>query len=128
MFRILFFILGILIGSWLLRPIQREERPAAPPAPAKPTAPAAPPKPAAAPTAPAFKAAPSIATSAQPDALIDIKGIGLVALERLNELGIVTFAQLAAETPESLAEKMGGRTTAERIAREDWIGQAKARL
>jgi predicted flap endonuclease-1-like 5' DNA nuclease len=125
MFRILFFILGILIGSWLLRPIQREERPAAPPAPAKP---AAPPKPAASPTAPAFKAAPPTATSAQPDALIDIKGIGLVALERLNELGIVTFAQLAAETPESLAEKMGGRTTAERIAREDWIGQAKARL
>jgi predicted flap endonuclease-1-like 5' DNA nuclease len=64
---------------------------------------------------------------AQPDALIDIKGIGPKFVEMLHAAGITTFEQLAAYDADSLAEKLGGRVTAERIRREQWIEQARER-
>lgn len=121
MFRLIWFLIGVAIGTWILRPVSDTSRQAARYAAPKADAPVDNGSAKAAkPAAPRKAAAP-----AEPDPLIDIKGIGPTALARLTELGITTFAQLAAETPESLAEKMGGRITAERIRREDWIGQAK---
>lgn len=127
MFRLIWFILGFVIGSWIVRPT-----PSAPPVEKSSTPRYAAPKADVPPddNRPANAAKPAAPRKAEkpgePDPLIDIKGIGPTALARLTELGIITFAQLADETPESLAEKMGGRITAERIQREDWIGQAKA--
>jgi predicted flap endonuclease-1-like 5' DNA nuclease len=132
MFRILWFILGFVIGSWLMRPPHRED--ASTTAQngraeinsfGKPTA--------SAPQAAArLRAEQDTAKTKElpvvVDNLLDIKGIGPTFVNRLNDLGITSFAQLADENPQDLAEKMGGRITAERIAREDWIGQAKARV
>lgn len=135
MFRILWFILGLVIGSWLMRPPHREDASTSAPSAAqngraeiksfsKPTA--------SAPQAAARLRAEQDAAKTKElpvvvDNLLDIKGIGPTFVNRLNDLGITSFAQLAEENPQDLAEKMGGRITAERIAREDWIGQAKAR-
>jgi branched-chain amino acid transport system ATP-binding protein len=61
----------------------------------------------------------------KPDDLLVIKGIGPVNLRKLNEHGIFHFDQIAAwdqadiEAAEAYLEFDG------RIAREDWIGQAK---
>uniref|UniRef100_UPI0035A8D60D ATP-binding cassette domain-containing protein n=1 Tax=Mesorhizobium sp. LHD-90 TaxID=3071414 RepID=UPI0035A8D60D len=61
----------------------------------------------------------------KPDDLLVIKGIGPVNLRKLNEHGIFHFDQIAAwdqadiEAAEAYLEFDG------RIAREDWVGQAK---
>ena len=133
MFRIFWFILGLAIGSWLLRPQQREDSSASA-SNATPngraeiktlkrqtqTAPRA---------AARLRSEKDTAKTKEipvvVDNLLDIKGIGPTFVNRLNDLGITSFAQLAQENPQDLAEKMGGRITAERITREDWIGQAK---
>ncbi|MEZ2222584.1 hypothetical protein [Rhizobium sp. RCC_161_2] len=61
---------------------------------------------------------------ATPDNLKRISGIGHVNEEKLNELGIWTFAQIAAWT-EANAEWVGSYMAFPgRIEREDWIGQA----
>ncbi|NTG50315.1 hypothetical protein G6M04_23255 [Agrobacterium rhizogenes] len=62
--------------------------------------------------------------AATPDNLKRISGIGHVNEEKLNELGIWTFAQIAAWT-EANAEWVGSYMAFPgRIEREDWIGQA----
>lgn len=56
-----------------------------------------------------------------------ILGIGPAIEKRLHEAGILTFAQLSAKKPEELAsilEDMAG-LSAERIAEQDWVGQAR---
>jgi succinoglycan biosynthesis transport protein ExoP len=53
-------------------------------------------------------------------------GIGPVYEKTLNALGIVSFAQLAEQDPESLAERMGLQITADRIRRDRWVEQAQA--
>jgi hypothetical protein len=56
-----------------------------------------------------------------------ILGIGPVIEKRLHEAGILTLAQLGSKEPEELAstlEDMAG-ISAERIADQDWIGQAR---
>jgi len=147
--RIAWFVLGLLIGSWLARPasplIPRNVGTPNRASDKKPngvsdmgkadkfrqasagrTPERAPAEDADdnAPTAPlnvsTFAAAPT-----GKDALIDIKGIGPVFVERLHAVGITTFAQLAAQDPDALAEKLGGIATADRIRRERWIEQAK---
>lgn len=66
-----------------------------------------------------------VASADTKDDLKKIKGIGKVYEERLNEIGIFTFAQIAKlghngiESIESLTGFPG------RIEREDWVGQAK---
>ncbi len=114
MFRLFWFLLGLLIGSWLARPIRK-----AAPAQPIPTAPAP------APERPAQTAGFSAAPSA-PDDLLAIKGIGPTFLSLLHEAGISRYAELAAHTPESLSAALGGRVPAERIEREGWIEQARA--
>jgi large subunit ribosomal protein L21 len=139
-FRIVWFVLGLLIGTWIARPTlptsprkilempraesdsgsadrfrEASARRAPRRAPAKDTDVTPPAAPLDVRT---FAAAP-----AGTDALIDIKGIGPVFVERLHAAGITTFAQLAAQTAETLATTTGAST--ERIRRERWIEQAR---
>ncbi len=62
---------------------------------------------------------------AERDNLKEIKGIGPVNEGQLNELGIYTFAQVAAWTPANVDWVEDFLSFPGRIAREDWIGQAK---
>ncbi len=61
----------------------------------------------------------------KPDDLKRISGIGPKIEGILNELGIFHFDQIAAWTPENVAWVDGYLSFKGRIAREDWIGQAK---
>lgn len=57
-----------------------------------------------------------------------IRGIGPRFAQALRDAGITTFAALARETPDSLAELMAPYVAVrpQRIRDFDWIGQAKA--
>ena len=57
-----------------------------------------------------------------------ITGIGPAIERRLHEVGITTFAQLAALSPDGLATLMDNvaGVSAERIAKQDWTGRAEA--
>ncbi len=58
-----------------------------------------------------------------------IKGIGPVTGKRLNELGIYTFAQIAAFDADTIARVAAavGAIPA-KVAKEDWPGQARKKL
>src|SRR5205823_4327463 len=45
---------------------------------------------------------------------------------RLYKAGILTFAQLAALSPGEIVAQVAGLASAERIIKQDWIGQARA--
>ena len=60
------------------------------------------------------------------DKLILIKGIGPVNEKKLNEHGIFHFDQIAAWTKSDIEAAEAYLAFDGRIAREDWIGQAKA--
>ncbi len=93
--------------------------PAARPAPVKAAAKAPAPKPSAA--KPAVKAAaPKLL-----DDLLIIKGIGPVNLRKLNAHGVSTFAQIAAWKKADIIEAEKYLEFDGRIAREDWVGQAR---
>ena len=62
-----------------------------------------------------------------PDPLTEINGIGPAFEQALNALGIRTFAALARQDPDDLARRLAARITAERIRRDGWIEQARAR-
>lgn len=61
------------------------------------------------------------------DDLQIINGIGPAVEHRLHGVGIFTFAQLAALSPADIAASVADITglTAERILRQNWIGQAR---
>ena len=61
------------------------------------------------------------------DSLVEIQGIGPVFEQALRGIGITTFDDLARQDADALAEKLGGRVSAERIRRERWIEQARER-
>jgi branched-chain amino acid transport system ATP-binding protein len=69
---------------------------------------------------PVVKAAPKL-----PDDLLIIKGIGPVNLRKLNAHGVSTFAQIAAWKKSDIVEAEKYLEFDGRIAREDWVGQAK---
>jgi branched-chain amino acid transport system ATP-binding protein len=74
------------------------------------------------------KAAPAVkddAVSAQPDDLLLIKGIGPVNDRKLRAHGITTFKQIAAWKKADVIAVEKYLEFDGRIAREDWIGQAK---
>jgi large subunit ribosomal protein L21 len=85
---------------------------------------------AAAPEAPASEPVAEAAVStAGADDLTAIKGLGKVKAARLAEAGVTTFAQVAAWTDEDIAEVgLQVNTSPGQIKREDWVGQAKAKL
>jgi large subunit ribosomal protein L21 len=95
---------------------------AAPKAKAK-AAPKAAPKAEAAPiAAPKAKAAPK--ASAGGDDLKELSGVGPALEKKLHENGVTTFAQIAAWTPEDVAEMDEKLSFKGRIEREGWIEQA----
>ncbi len=61
------------------------------------------------------------------DDLKVIYGIGPAVEQRLHGVGIYTFAQLAALSPADIAASVADLAgiTAERIGKQDWIGQAR---
>lgn len=69
---------------------------------------------------------PTVPKSDKKDDLTAITGIGPALAKKLNEAGIVGYAQLAMITDEEIARleknviKFSGR-----IKRDDWVGQAK---
>lgn len=99
-----------------------EERQPAPDTAAQPEAPAAPAPEAPAPEAPAPAAEPAPAA----DDLKRINGIGPAIEKKLNALGVQSYAQIAGWDEADIArfdEAVKGRG---RIARDDWVGQARA--
>ncbi len=71
------------------------------------------------------KPAPAAAAPAVPDDLTLIKGIGPVNARKLAEHGITTFAQIAAWKKADVVAAEAYLEFDGRIAREDWVGQAK---
>jgi NADH-quinone oxidoreductase subunit E len=68
--------------------------------------------------------------AAEPPRIDDLKlinGIGPKVEKRLNGVGIFTFAQLAALSPADIAAAVTDHAglSAERIIKQDWIGQAR---
>lgn len=61
----------------------------------------------------------------KPDDLKRIKGVGKKLEERLNALGVISFSQIAAWSPSDVDAVDEHLSFHGRIAREDWIGQAK---
>lgn len=80
-------------------------------------------KKAAAPKAEAKKAAPKKAAAGADD-LTRIKGVGPVIVKKLNDLGVTSFAQIAAWTPEDVAAMDEKLNFKGRIDRDEWLTQA----
>jgi predicted flap endonuclease-1-like 5' DNA nuclease len=59
-----------------------------------------------------------------PDDLTRITGIGTVAAKALNDIGIWTYAQLAAQRQSDLVQQLPARVGT-RVERDKWIEQAK---
>jgi len=75
------------------------------------------------------EAAPTEAvTKSESDKLTDINGIGPVIEGKLKAMGIVTFQQIADFTAEDVERIDGELNFKGRIAREEWIAQAKAKV
>ena len=74
------------------------------------------------------KAAPAEASdAAATDELTSIKGLGARSSERLAAVGVTTLAQVAAWSDADIDEIAPRiHVGAERIRREDWVGQAQA--
>jgi len=119
--RIIYFLLGLIFGFFLGR--RQPARPVQAPAHKPPTHKPPTPRPStSAPAKPADETSPDA-----PDDLTEIDGIGPAFAKALNAIGIHTFSQLAAEEPEALAARLGGRVTAARIRSSAWIEQAQQR-
>lgn len=129
------------VGAWPM-PVHdtQDEPPAAPQVAVKPEAPATPNAPAkvkaAAPSGPNAAVKPTAAPDsgipplldtapAKPDDLLQLKGVGPKILKLLNDLGIYTFAQIAAWTPAQIAWIEGKLDFKGRVTRENWVDQAK---
>jgi len=60
--------------------------------------------------------------------LTALKGVGPKAAEALNAGGVTSFEQIAAWTEADIAKWDEALTARGRIERDDWVGQAKAKL
>lgn len=67
-----------------------------------------------------------IETATTPDDLKRISGVGPKLEHVLNGMGIRTYAQIAAWTPEDIARVDDQLQFGGRIGRDDWVGQASA--
>ena len=63
--------------------------------------------------------------TAASDDLTQLKGVGPAYAKKLNEAGITSFAQIAALTPEGVAELEEKLNASGRVERDGWIEQAK---
>lgn len=112
MARLVYFLLGLFVGRWL-SDLMREW--AETPAVDEPTPS---PRPALSNKSAAQESA------AEPDDLTQITGLGATAAKALNDIGIRTFAQLAAQSEDELVQRLPTRV-ATRVRRDKWIEQAK---
>ncbi len=103
MIRLIVLLIGIWIGYKL-----GNQRPSSASKPLSPAPPSSPVRPARA-----------------PDDLTEINGIGPSFAQALNAIDIHTFAQLVTQDPDTLAERLAVRVTADRIRRDGWIEQAR---
>jgi hypothetical protein len=72
------------------------------------------------------RARPASNSRGQPgDDFRKINRITLTVQRRLHDSGILTYQDLAERTPRQLADVAKAPYTAERIAKEDWVGQAQ---
>jgi predicted flap endonuclease-1-like 5' DNA nuclease len=109
---ILVVLIGYYVIEWWLNQQQKQTV-----SEVKPVTPAA---------KPAAKSTP--APTASKDPLVELDGIGPAYERALNDLGIHTFAQLAAQNPDDLAMRLSSvRVTSARIRRDRWIEQAAIR-
>lgn len=106
--------------------VQKTEKAAAKPAAAKVPAAKAAAKPAAQTAVKAISNRLAAPRGGRPDDLLAINGIGPVNLRKLNEHGIFHFDQIAAWKKADIEAVEAYLAFDGRIAREDWIGQAKA--
>lgn len=60
--------------------------------------------------------------------LTELKGLGPKAAEALNAGGVTSFEQIAAWTKSDIAKWDEALTARGRIERDDWVGQAKAKI
>lgn len=81
-------------------------------------------KPAKKAAAPKKEAAPKAKASTDGDDLTQISGVGPVIVKKLHALGVTTFAQIAAWTPEDVAEMDEKLSFKGRIDRDNWLEQA----
>ena len=65
------------------------------------------------------------APAGEADDLKKISGVGPVLEKKLNDLGITTFAQVAAFTKDDIEKVDDALSFKGRIERDDWLGQAK---
>ncbi len=77
-----------------------------------------------APKAEKKKAAPKAAKKTDGDDLTNISGVGPVIVKKLHDLGVTTFAQIAAWTEEDVAAMDEKLNFKGRIDRDNWIEQA----
>ena len=104
---------------------KKAAKPAAKPAAKKAAAPKAA-KPAAEKAAAPKKAAPKkAAAKTDGDDLSQISGVGPVIVGKLNDLGVTTFAQIAAWTKADIADMDEKLNFKGRIDRDEWLKQAK---
>jgi predicted flap endonuclease-1-like 5' DNA nuclease len=75
-------------------------------------------------SAPAPKPEAAQAPAVIPDDLTRITGVGSVAAKALNDIGIWTLAQLAAQSEDELVQRLPSRVGT-RVGRDKWIEQAK---
>jgi small subunit ribosomal protein S2 len=59
------------------------------------------------------------------DDLKQITGVGPALEEKLNKLGVYTFAQVASWTPDQIAWIDDSLSFKGRVERDDWVGQAE---
>lgn len=116
--RLFYFALGFLAGMWVSSWLERDRDPNVEQAYAGPRREFTPVRN----EAPASRLRSAMK---MPDDFSQIKGIGPAFAQALHEIGIQTFAELARETAEGLADKLPVRVYAERIEREGWIEQAR---
>jgi large subunit ribosomal protein L19 len=62
----------------------------------------------------------------EPDDLKQLSGVGPKLEEKLNDLGIITFEQIANFSDDDIAQVDETLNFKGRIEREDWVGQAKS--
>ena len=114
MARLVYFFLGLFVGRWLSELMRKW---AQVPAHDEST-----PSPLASAPVPGKSAAQGAAVVS--DDLTQITGLGPAAATALNDIGIWTFAQLAAQSDEELVRRLPTRVAA-RAQRDKWIEQAK---
>lgn len=73
-------------------------------------------------------AAPAVETGAPGDDLKKLSGAGPALETKLHALGVTSFDQIAAWTPEDIARIDEELNFKGRIEREDWVAQARAQI